>query len=155
MNRKFVFAIVAALGLVATAYAAVPDFSGSWVFNAAKGQNLGMMSAIQATHVITQTPAELKIKEMSLFQGKESVREIAYDLAGKPVMNDGPMGGKGETVAKWVDGKLVVVWTLEGAVAGTRTVRTETRSLSADGKTMTVEQVRGANPAIVMVYEKN
>jgi hypothetical protein len=31
---------------------------------------------------------------------------------------------------------------------------TETRSLSPDGKTMTVESVRGESPAIVMIFEK-
>jgi hypothetical protein len=33
-------------------------------------------------------------------------------------------------------------------------VRKETRSLSPDGKTMTVESVRSSNPAIVMVFDK-
>ncbi len=64
------------------------------------------------------------------------------------------MGGEAETVATWDGGKLVVTWTTEGAVAGTRNVRTETRSLSADGRTMTVESVRGAGKRVVMVFGK-
>jgi len=49
----------------------------------------------------------------------------------------------------------VTIWTSESAVAGgPKVVRTETRSLSSDGKTMTVESVRGSNPALVMVFEK-
>jgi len=155
MKRLRVIALFATLAMAAAASAAgPPDFAGTWAFDAAKGQNLGMMAAMKLTLVIAQTPAELKIKETSVFQGAESGRDITYDLAGKPVANDGPMGGKAETVARWVDGKLVVTWTSEGAVAGTKTVRTETRSLSPDGRTMTVEQVRGTNPPVVMVYEK-
>jgi hypothetical protein len=65
------------------------------------------------------------------------------------------MGGPAETVTKWQAGKLVTTWTSESAVAGgPKVVRTETRSLSADGKTMTVESVRGSSPALVMVFEK-
>jgi hypothetical protein len=64
------------------------------------------------------------------------------------------MGDRNETVAKWIDGKLVSTWTRDGAVAGTKSVMTETRSLSADGKTMSVESARGANPPLVMVFDK-
>jgi hypothetical protein len=65
------------------------------------------------------------------------------------------MGGPAETVTKWQGGELVTTWTSESAVAGgPKVVRTETRSLSPDGKTMTVESVRGSNPAPVMVFEK-
>jgi hypothetical protein len=65
------------------------------------------------------------------------------------------MAGPSETVTKWENGKLVSIWTSESAVAGgPKVVRTETRSLSSDGKTMTVESARGSNPVIVMVFEK-
>jgi len=70
------------------------------------------------------------------------------------VQNEDAMGAKAETVARWVDGKLVVSWTTEGAVAGSKNLRTETRSLAADGASLNVESVRGTNPPIVMVYEK-
>jgi hypothetical protein len=49
---------------------------------------------------------------------------------------------------------MVTTWTSPGSVAGTKTVRTETRSLSDDGRTMTVESRRGQSPAIVMVYDR-
>ena len=84
----------------------------------------------------------MKLVEASDFQGQKTGRKVRYDLAGKPVMNEGAMGDKAETVAKWDGGKLVVTWTSEGAVAGTKTVKTETRALRADGKTMTVESSR-------------
>jgi ABC-type enterochelin transport system substrate-binding protein len=39
-------------------------------------------------------------------------------------------------------------------VAGTKVVRTETRSLSGDGKTMNDEYVRGDNPPMLLVFDK-
>jgi hypothetical protein len=132
----------------------VPNFSGRWVLNTAKGQNLGMMMALKDTLNISQTAKELVIHDMSSFQGRDNTRELRYDLTGKTVSNDGPMGDHNETVAKWVDNKLVTTWTRDGAVAGTKSVMSETRSLSADGKTMTLESVRGESPAVVMVFEK-
>jgi hypothetical protein len=131
-----------------------PDFAGKWVLNPAKSKNLGMMAALEDTLTISQTPTELAIKDDSSFQGQQGSRELHYNLAGKATTNEGPMGDRNETVAKWAGGKLVTTWTRDGAVAGTTSVMTETRSLSADRKTMTVESVRGANPPLVMVFDK-
>jgi hypothetical protein len=131
-----------------------PVFAGRWVLNTAKSKNLGMMAALEDTLTISQTPTELVIKDDSSFQGQRNSRELRYSLTGKATTNDGPMGERSETVAAWADGKLVTTWTRDGAVAGTKSVMTETRSLSTDGKTMTVESVRGANPALVMVFDK-
>jgi tartrate dehydratase beta subunit/fumarate hydratase class I family protein len=122
--------------------------------NAAKSQNLGMMAAMQDTLAITQSSTLLTIRDRAIYQGQESTRELRIDLTGKPMMNAGPMGDQNETVAKWAGDKLVVTWTAEGAVAGTKVVRTETRSLSPDGQGMKVESVRGTNAPIVMVYDK-
>jgi len=132
----------------------VQNFSGRWVLNTAKGKNLGMMAALKDTVDISQTAKELVIHDTSSFQGRDNTRELRYDLSGKSIPNDGPMGDHNETVAKWVAGKIVTTWTRDGAVAGTKSVMTETRSLSADGKTMTLESVRGESPAVVMVFEK-
>jgi hypothetical protein len=131
-----------------------PSFVGTWVLSTAKSKNLGMMAALKDTVTISQNAGELTIHDKSSFQGQENAREIRYDLTGKTMPNDGPMGDRNETVAKWVGGKLVTTWTKEGAVAGTKSVMTETRSLSSDGKTMTLESVRGENAPVVMVFEK-
>jgi len=144
-----------ALGVAALATAAEPDFSGKWLLDTSRGENLGMMSALTQTVVITQSPEALVLREASDFQGQKSSRELRYDLTGAAVRNPGAMGGDAETVARWVDGLLVVTWTSEGAVAGTQVVRTETRSLSADGRSMTVEIVRTGGKPVVMVYGKN
>jgi hypothetical protein len=152
-KRCLVMMMLAGLPLVFAAGAAV-DFSGSWKMNAALGSNLGMMSAMQIGVVITQKAGQLAISETTSFNGSPGSREIHYDLSGKPVTNPGAMGGSSETVAHWDGTKLVVVWTSEGAVAGTKVMRTETRELSADGKRMSVTTVRGTNAPVTMVFEK-
>ncbi len=157
MRTRHVYfvSLLAVFGLAAVAVAqTVPDFGGTWVLNTSKGKNLGMVAAIQETATITQTPVKLTIDVSSTFQGDTTKRQVNYDLAGKPVPNEGAMGDKAETVAKWDGGKLVITWTSEGAVAGTKVVKTETRSLSADGKAMTVVNQRGDRPAMEMVYDK-
>jgi len=151
--RSFVISLI----VVATPaiYAqSTPNFSGTWVLNTAKSKNLGMMAALEDTLTISQTPTALVIKDDSSFQGQKDSREVRYDLTGKTTTNQGPMGDRNETVAKWIGAKLVTTWTRDGAVAGTKSVMTETRSLAADGKTMSVESSRGANPPLVMVFDK-
>jgi hypothetical protein len=131
-----------------------PNFTGKWTLNTGTSKNLGMMAALQDTLTIAQTPTELVIKDDSSFQGQQSSRELRYNLTGRATINEGPMGDRNETVARWVAGKLVATWTRDGAIAGTKSVMTETRSLSDDGKTMTVESARGPNAALVMVFDK-
>lgn len=131
-----------------------PNFSGTWALDTARSQNLGPMSAMQDVATIVQTPDALTITDKVRMMDRDSTREQHFDLTGKPTVNAGPLGDANETVAKWVGGSLVVTWTGQGAVAGTKVVRTETRLLSPDGRTMTVESVRGNNAPIVMVYDK-
>jgi hypothetical protein len=131
------------------------DFSGSWQFNPEKSKNVGMMAQMKMIQTVEQSNSSLDITTHTKFQGRDEESKTHLDLTGKPATNESPMGGPSETVTKWDGGKLVSVWTSESAVAGgPKVVRTETRSLSADGKTMTVESVRGSNPAVVMVFEK-
>jgi len=147
---------VAFLFTTLTTLAAAPraDFSGVWEFNAARSQNVGMMAQMKMTLTIQQTEASFDISSHANMQGQEYDTKIHYDLTGKPVTNEAPMSGSSETVSKWDGGKLVTTWSSAGAVAGSKVVRTETRSLSADGKTMTVESVRGTSAPLVMVFEK-
>jgi len=131
-----------------------PEFSGTWIFNPDKSQNIGMMSQMKITQTIEQSSMSLDITSDATFQGSNQQTKTHYDLTGKPVTNDSPMAGPSETVSKWDADKLVTTWTSKGAVAGTTTVRTETLSLSLDGKTMTVESVRGSNSPAVMVFDR-
>jgi len=153
-NLRLVFVFLA-LGIAVPAIAQeTSDFTGTWVLNAKKGENLGMVAAIQETLSITQTAEKITIDSAATFQGKTTERQVNYDLAGAPVVNFAAMGDRSETVSQWEDGGLVTIWTSEGAIAGTEVVRTETRKLAGDGMTMTIRTARGDTPAMVRVYEK-
>ena len=142
--------------MVAAAFAAQhSDFSGSWQFSPEKSKNAGMMSQMMMMQSIKQSATALDVTLHTTFQGRDDDSKTHYDLTGKPATNESPMGGPAETVTKWQADRLVTIWTSESAVAGgPKVVRTETRSLSSDGKTMTVESVRGSNPVLVMVFER-
>jgi hypothetical protein len=144
-----------ALGIAGPAVAAGnPDFSGTWKLNTDKGENLGMMKAVKETIVIKQTAADITMDHTATFMLSTTNRRVTYDLAGKAVPNEGAMGDKASTTVKWDGGKLVATWASEGAVPGTQNIKTETRSLSADGKSMTVTNERKGKDPIVMVYDK-
>ena len=150
--RALVFLFLLTAGAMA---ANRPNFAGSWTFNADKGKNIGMMSQVKMTQTIEQTDSSLEVLSHSTFQGSDQDLKTHYDLTGKPVANESPMAGPSETVSKWDGEKLVTSWTSQSAVAGgEKVVRIETRLLSADGNTMTIESVRGSNPPVVMVFDK-
>jgi hypothetical protein len=86
--------------------------------------------------------------------GQKHTHVTTYDLSGKTVPNDSPMGDHSQTSSKWSGNKLVTIWESEGAVAGTKVIRTETRYLSEDGKTMFLESSRGNNPPMVIVFDR-
>jgi len=149
-----IFALLICLAGFAAFAANMPDFSGKWNFNPGKSTNIGMMSDMKMTQTIKQSDASVDVTSDATFQGNNQQSKAHYDLTGKTASNNSPMAGPSETVSKWDGEKLVTTWTSAGAVAGTETVRTETWSLSPDGKTMTVESVRGSNPPVVMVFDK-
>jgi hypothetical protein len=131
------------------------NFSGTWQFSPSTSKNVGMMSQMAMTQTIAQSSVALDVTTHTTFQGKDDESKTHYDLTGKASTIESPMGGPAQTVSKWDAGKLVTTWTSESAVAGgPKVIRTETRSLSSDRKTMTVESVRGSNPPLVMVFEK-
>jgi hypothetical protein len=146
--------VIAAMALAALPVLAEQDFSGKWEFNASKSQNIGMMAEMKLVSTVKQTPQELTISDASTFNGRDQINQVRLDLTGKPVPNKNPMEATAETVTKWDGNKLVTTWTSPGSVAGTKNVRTETRFLSTDGRTMTVESSRGKGPAMVMVYDR-
>jgi len=153
MKSAIAVLLICLVGL--TAFAAKrPDFSGTWIFNPDKSKNIGMMSQMRMTQTIEQSDNALDVTADTTFQGADQQMKTHYDLTGKTATNDSPMAGPSETVSSWHGDEIVTSWTSKGAVEGTKTVRTETRSLSADGKTMRVESVRGANAPVLMVFDK-
>ena len=132
-----------------------PDFAGSWELNHENSKNIGMMMQIKMTQTIQQTDSSLDVMTHTTFQGNDQDLKTHYDLTGKPTANESPMAGPSETLSKWDGDKMVTTWSSQNAVAsGDKVVRMETRSVSPDGATMTVESVRGSNAAVVMVFDK-
>lgn len=148
--------LISLLFLTAVVVAAThPDFSGSWQLNADKSKNLGMMSQMNMSLLVLQSTSALDVTTHTVFQGQGSDNKTHYDLTGKTVQNELPMSGVNETVSKWDGDKLLTTWTGDSPMSeGAKVVRIETRTLSPDKKTMTVESVRGASPAIVMVFDR-
>jgi hypothetical protein len=130
------------------------DFRGTWILNTDLGENLGMMKAVNETIIATQTDTTIVFDMADVFAGMTTTRTITYDANGQTMQNEAAMGAKSETVSTWEDGKLVTIWTAEGAISGTTTARTETRWLAEDGKTLSVSMSRDDNPAMVFVFEK-
>jgi len=153
MQTRLPILAICLVGLAAFA-AEKADFSGTWDFNTEKSKNIGMMAQMKMSLTIQQSDTALDITTHSTYQGKDRDSKTHLDLTGSPVTNESPMSGPNETVSRWDGGKLVTTWTGESAVAGKKTVRTETRSLSEDGQVLTVESVRGSNPPLVMVFDK-
>jgi hypothetical protein len=153
MKSSLTFLI--AIALCASAVAAgTPSFTGTWIFKADKSQGVGMMSAVAITAVVTQAGSLIKVQETSVSRGQTQTHDSTYDAGGNAKTNISPMGDTASTVSHLVDGKLVTTWTAPGAVSGTTNVQTETRSVSADGKIMSVEFSRNGKPGMVMVFER-
>ena len=57
-----------------------PDFSGTWVFNAGKSKNVGMMASAEYTSTITQTAKVLSVTDITVFNGQKQTHETRYDL---------------------------------------------------------------------------
>ena len=153
MKTKLLFAVVCLASLTAQALPPT-NFAGAWQFKPEQSKNVGMMGQMKIALTVEQSDAALDISARSTYEGKEHESKTHLDLTGGPATNESPMGGANETVSKWDGAKLVTVWTGPSAVAGATITRTETRSLSGDGKVMTVESVRGSNPPIVMVFTR-
>ena len=154
IRTKMISGLTTLVALAATPVFAATDFTGQWTFQYEKSQNVEMMRNVQVTLSIQQTPEALTMTEVSTVKGREATRTVHFDLTGKPTENQSAMGEASQTTTRWVGEKLETRWIHAGAVAGTEVVSTETRSLSADGKTMRDEFARENRPTFVFVYEK-
>ena len=154
MNRIAILALSAAIVIPFTARAQTkPDFSGTWTMDAAKsdpaphGRGGGGGGGSQT---IKQTAAELSVQT----QGRQGPQTMTYKLDGSESSNEQMGRGGAVTVkskAKWDGSKLVIESTRD--MGGQSVTTTETRSLSADGKEMTVETSFNGNSRKV-VYTK-
>ena len=126
---------------------AKPNFAGEWTLDREKsemgeprpggggggrGRGMGMGS-----FSITQDGDSLVLKRKVEFQGEERTFESRHTTDGKENMNEGFRGSSVKSKTHWDGAKLVTESVME-TPNGTRETK-EVRSLSADGKTMTVE----------------
>jgi hypothetical protein len=154
MRSKLLVILISAAATGLVAAAPHPNFSGTWALDSAKSRNIGMMAQANMRATVVQSDTSLDVTTHTSMQGRDDDSRTHYDLNGRAVTNQAPMGGPSQTVSKWDGDRLVTTWTSENALAGgPKIIRTETRSLSADGRTMTVELARGGS-SMVMVFER-
>src|ERR1044071_2894146 len=129
-----------------------PDFSGTWKVNTEKsdpmggggggggGVSAGLSPRPAGPTTITQSATELVI---STSMGDQT-RKFTYSLDGKETTNPGMRGGETKSKAHW-DGNALVIEntsTMTGANGEVTVTSKEVRTLSEDGKTMTVVTTR-------------
>ena len=149
MSSKPVISVMMTLFLcVALAFAqdTKPNFAGEWTLDREKsemgeprqgggggrGRGMGMGS-----FSITQEGDALVLKRKVEFQGEERTFESRHTIDGKENINEGFRGSSIKSKTHWEGTKLVTESVME-TPNGTRETK-EVRSLSTDGKTMTVE----------------
>lgn len=146
----------ACCALLATAWAVPPSFAGTWVFNAGKSRNLGMMAGMADTLTIEQTSAAMVLRDAAVVNGSKMASTTRFDLSGKVVANRTPTGDPAQTTSRWKGAELDTVWTIPGSIQGSTHRRLERRYLSADGRTLTeVSETSPSDPKpIVMVFDR-
>ena len=134
---------------VALGQDAKPNFAGEWTLDREKsemgeprpggggggggrGRGMGMGS-----FSITHDGDALVVKRKVELQGEERTFESRHSTDGKENVNEGFRGSSVKSKTHWEAAKLVTESVME-TPNGTRETK-EVRSLSADGKTMTVE----------------
>ena len=138
MKRAAVFIIFMTLAFSGSAFAlGKPDFSGTWNLDMTKSdmvqERSRAMAAAKVTIVIKQTPAVLTTTR-NVGKRPETATE---KLDGSESMNKSPSGQDIRSTNRWEGSTLVtksVMSTGQGTVESTFV-----RSLSADGKVMTID----------------
>jgi len=141
MKRVLLTAMVAAMVIPFPVRAqGKPDFTGTWTMDAAKsdpppqGRGGGGMGG--GTLTIKQTGTELTVTS----EGRQGPQTMTYKLDGSPSSNEVMGRGGAQTVkstAKWEGASLLIESTRE--FNGMTVTTKEVRTLSADGKVMTIE----------------
>jgi len=161
MTRTTLATFATMLLLAGSAAAQKPDFSGSWKLDHEKSDSMPQISGAGRG---TMMPTELFITQLSTrmtveMKIAERTRTMSFNLDGSPSRNPGMMDNEMVTTSTWVDNTIVTKGknsfkTPMGAVA---IETTEVRSLSEDGRTMTVDMTVVSPRGTVkrrMVYEK-
>ena len=142
MKRVLMAVALVALVIPFTAHAqAKPDFSGTWTLDAAKsdpapagrgGGGGGRGGGAAGPVTIKQTATDI------------TIGMATYKLDGSEVTITGGRGGDAKAKAMWDGATLVVTTTRD--IQGTTITMKDVRSLSADGKEMTVVSTTAGMP---------
>jgi len=127
---------LAALLVFGISAQAAPNLSGEWRLNLAKS-NYGAFPAPQSM-LRKVTYAEPKLSMHTVQKGAqgEVISDLAYTTDGKPSVNK-MQSGESKGTAQWIGDKLMIE--SERVVQGATLTQKEIWSLSADGKTLTVD----------------
>ena len=152
--------------LICGAQAAKPDLSGKWTLDksASKGERLSDWDSCECQ--VEQNGANIKGRTEVLFSGGKGLRTFSAvidgawhdDVPEAPAEGQGYTfsGGKSRTKAEWNGDRLIVQSAMEGEDGVSD--RTETWSLSPDGRTLTIEVLRkdgdGNEETSTEVYRK-
>ena len=158
--KPIVTAVAAALAIALvlpglTFAQARPNFSGTWTLDTAKSAVGGPAGASAAARpvvlVITQTAALMTVERRA--GDRSDVATVKLD--GTESVNKTPSGADVKSTAKWVGATLVTHATM--TVGDMTTESTDVRSLSADGKVMTIESTQlmaGRQVKRTLIYNK-
>ena len=155
MRTKLAMLMLAGIAVAGQTMNAQVSMAGTWSFQPAQSKNVAMMSSMKIQTTVKQTATEMTVDDASEFNGQKDTQHTVYDLAGKPVSNTPIMGGTATTRSHWDGARLVTEWESPGSIAGSTVRRTETRYLSADGKTMYLESSRPGQDPMVMVFTRD
>ena len=156
MKRAAVFIILITLAFSGSVLAlGKPDFSGTWTLDMAKSDmghgRPSAPSAAKVTIVIKQTPAVLATTR-NVGKGPQTAIE---KLDGSESINKSPSGQDSRSASRWVGSTLVTKSVMS---TGQGTVETTfVRSLSADGKVMTIDttmKTRNGETKKKLIYNK-
>jgi len=138
MISKRFLGILSLLALATVPALAKPDFSGNWKLNASKS-TLGQMPAPDSmTYKVKQEDNKLTSDSKQSSQMGDFDQHAVYTLDGKESSNEGFGGGAMKSTAKW-DGDTLVVES-KGTFGDNEMTISAKWSLSADGKTLTIDQ---------------
>ena len=142
MKGKVFFMALLALAIAHFSFASgTPDFSGTWVLDNEKSDmgmpaGAGKLPMQTVTLVIKQTAATLSIDRKTANQ----VETAVLKLDGTESLNKAPNGKDVKSNSVWSGSTLVTKSTM--LIDETQVQMSDIRSLSADGKVMTVQITR-------------
>ena len=131
--------VVAPVVARAQAAAAHPDYSGTYVLDAAQSE--GQMIPQKMTLKIAQTPADLTLDRTQTSQMGESTSHMKYTLDGAPSKNTLTMGGNSvdvSTIVTWEGASPVLTSSMKFGENDAQSI--EKWSLDPDGKKLSIER---------------